>query len=145
MSTFTHLGCSNRTYFTLYYLLLFSLLSGSADGSIHIHDVLNQSGNLQFTCKNVGKIDRQSNRYCHKYSVECVQWYPLDTGMFLSSGMDKHLKIWDANAQIPADVVIINGKIYHHHMSPNATQHNLVAGKSSSLKCWIYKTSYTSS
>jgi hypothetical protein len=48
--------------------------------------------------------------------------------MFLSSGMDKNLKIWDANAQVPADVVLVNGKIYHHHMSPNATQHNLVAG-----------------
>ncbi|KAI9555459.1 hypothetical protein GHT06_017974 [Daphnia sinensis] len=113
------------------------LLSGGADGSIHIHDVLNLSGNLQFTCKNVGKIDRQSNRYCHKYSVECVQWYPLDTGMFLSSGMDKHLKIWDANAQIPADVVIINGKIYHHHMSPNATQHNLVAVASTANQVFL--------
>jgi DNA excision repair protein ERCC-8 len=109
-------------------LLIDSLLSGGADGSIHIHDVFNLTGNFQFTCKNVGKIDRQSNHHCHKYSVECVQWYPLDTGMFLSSGMDKNLKIWDANAQVPADVVLVNGKIYHHHMSPNATQHNLVAG-----------------
>ena len=109
-------------------LLIDSLLSGGADGSIHIHDVFNLTGNFQFTCKNVGKIDRHSSHHCHKYSVECVQWYPLDTGMFLSSGMDKNLKIWDANAQVPADVVLVNGKIYHHHMSPNATQHNLVAG-----------------
>lgn len=47
--------------------------------------------------------------------------------MFLSSSMDKYLKIWDANQLIPADVIPVDGKIYHHHMSPNATQHNLVA------------------
>lgn len=102
------------------------LLSGSIDGSIYIHDVLNLSGNVQYTCKSVGKIDRQ-NRNCHKYSVECVQWYPLDTGMFLSSGMDRCLKVWDSNVLTPADVFVLEGKIYHHHMSPNATQHNLVA------------------
>lgn len=121
LSILTH-GC---------FLLIFSLLSGGADGSIHVHDVLNLSGNVQHTCKTICKIDRHSNQHCHKYSVECVQWYPLDTGMFLSSGMDKHLKIWDANQLIPADVVPVDGKIYHHHMSPNATQHNLVACKKS--------------
>lgn len=105
----------------------FSLLSGGADGSIHIHDVLNVTGNVQHTSKSLCKINRQNNPHGHLYSVECVQWYPLDTGMFLSSGMDKDLKIWDANQLIPADVVRVNGKIYHHHMSQNATQHNLVA------------------
>ncbi len=58
--------------------------------------------------------------------------------MFISSGMDKNLKIWDANAQVPADVVLVNGKIYHHHMSPNATQHNLVAGKFSLYNLLIF-------
>ncbi len=47
--------------------------------------------------------------------------------MFLSSGMDKILKMWDANQLKPADAVSVEGKIYHHHMSPNATNHNLVA------------------
>ena len=107
--------------------ILNSLLSGGADGSTHIHDIFNLTGCSKYTCKRVCKIDRQSNRHCHKFSVECVQWYPLDTGMFLTSGMDKMLKIWDANQLIPADVIPVEGKIYHHHMSPNATQHNLVA------------------
>ncbi|EMP39968.1 DNA excision repair protein ERCC-8 [Chelonia mydas] len=33
----------------------------------------------------------------HKFSVETVQWYPRDTGMFTSSSFDKTLKIWDTN------------------------------------------------
>lgn len=33
----------------------------------------------------------------HKYSVETVQWYPHDTGMFTSSSFDKTLKVWDTN------------------------------------------------
>ena len=48
--------------------------------------------------------------------------------MFLSSGMDRRLNIWDANSLMPADSYLMDGKIYHHHMSPVATQHNLVAG-----------------
>ena len=67
------------------------MLSGEADGSIHIHDININSSDIPYVCKSLCKIDKQ-NRHSHKYSVECVQWYPLDTGMFLSSGMDKCLK-----------------------------------------------------
>ena len=55
----------------------------------------------------VAKVDR-TKRYGHKFSVETVQWYPLDTGMFMSSGMDKLLKVWDTNeltASIPIGVL----------------------------------------
>lgn len=31
------------------------------------------------------------------YSVETVQWYPFDNGLFTSSGGDKVLKVWDSN------------------------------------------------
>ena len=37
------------------------------------------------------------NRGTHKHSVETVQWYPMDTGLFTSSGADQQLKIWDTN------------------------------------------------
>ena len=33
----------------------------------------------------------------HHGSVETVQWYPFDTGMFVSSGTDKLVKVWDTN------------------------------------------------
>lgn len=42
-------------------------------------------------------LDFRSHPDVHKFSVETVQWYPHDTGMFTSSSFDKTLKIWDTN------------------------------------------------
>lgn len=42
-------------------------------------------------------LDFRSHPAVHRYSVETVQWYPHDTGMFTSSSFDKTLKIWDTN------------------------------------------------
>ncbi|NXU62907.1 ERCC8 protein, partial [Horornis vulcanius] len=63
----------------------------------------------------------------HKFSVETVQWYPHDTGMFTSSSFDKTLKIWDTNTLQPADIFHFEGTVYSHHMSPVATKHCLIA------------------
>lgn len=37
----------------------------------------------------------RSSRHVHNFSVETVQWYPYDTGMFVSSSFDKTMKVWD--------------------------------------------------
>ncbi len=74
-------------------------MSGSADGTIGIHDLHNLTGKPKCTLNQVGKLDRH-HRSGHKFSIETVQWYPIDTGMFLSSGMDKHLKVWDTNHMV---------------------------------------------
>lgn len=37
----------------------------------------------------------RSSRHIHMFSVETVQWYPYDTGMFVSSSFDKTMKVWD--------------------------------------------------
>ena len=77
----------------------FSLLSGGGDGVIVIHDVNNTSGVPQCTYPSICSVGR-SNRYKHKFSVQTIQWYPLDTGMFISSGFDKLLKVWDTNTLV---------------------------------------------
>lgn len=33
----------------------------------------------------------------HKVSVDCIQWYPHDTGLFMTLAADQTLKVWDAN------------------------------------------------
>jgi DNA excision repair protein ERCC-8 len=33
----------------------------------------------------------------HKHSVTSVQWYPVDTGLFISASNDHTLKAWDTN------------------------------------------------
>nr|CAD7256860.1 unnamed protein product [Timema shepardi]CAD7568549.1 unnamed protein product [Timema californicum] len=99
------------------------LLSGAIDGSIYIHNLHNFTGSPNFTARVVSKTDR-TNPCAHKYSVECVQWYPFDTGMFVSSGMDKHLRVWDTNCMIPAEIYNFEGRIFQHHMS-SASASNL--------------------
>uniref|UniRef100_A0A672JFU4 DNA excision repair protein ERCC-8 n=1 Tax=Salarias fasciatus TaxID=181472 RepID=A0A672JFU4_SALFA len=70
------------------------MLSGGADGVIVIYDLENFGGKPQYTCKAVCTVGR-SSRHVHKFSVETVQWYPYDTGMFVSSSFDKTMKVWD--------------------------------------------------
>ncbi|XP_033737189.1 DNA excision repair protein ERCC-8-like [Pecten maximus] len=111
------------------------LLSGSSDGSVGVHDLENFTGDVKYTSKSVCFAGRGS-RHRHKHTVETVIWYPLDTGMFISSGTDKLLKVWDTNTLVPADEFEFSGIIYCHAMSSVATKHCLisVACQSSTLK-----------
>ncbi|GCC27146.1 hypothetical protein chiPu_0005568 [Chiloscyllium punctatum] len=102
------------------------MLSGGSDGIIAIYDLENVTKKLQYTCKAICTVGR-SHDHVHKYSVETVQWYPCDTGMFTSSSFDKTLKIWDTNRLLPAEVFSFEGTVYCHHMSPIATKHCLIA------------------
>ncbi|KTF98444.1 hypothetical protein cypCar_00002104, partial [Cyprinus carpio] len=38
-----------------------------------------------------------------KFSIETVQWYPHDTGLFVSSSFDKTMKVWDTETLKPAE------------------------------------------
>uniref|UniRef100_A0A8D0E0E8 DNA excision repair protein ERCC-8 n=1 Tax=Salvator merianae TaxID=96440 RepID=A0A8D0E0E8_SALMN len=102
------------------------MLSGGSDGVIVLYDLENTSRKPCYTCKAVCSVGR-NHPDVHKFSVETVQWYPHDTGMFTSSSFDKTLKIWDTNTLQPADVFNFEGTVYSHHMSPVATKHCLIA------------------
>ncbi|KAM7165562.1 DNA excision repair protein ERCC-8 isoform 1-T1 [Macrochelys suwanniensis] len=102
------------------------MLSGGSDGVIVLYDLENFSRKPCYTCKAICSVGR-SHPDVHKFSVETVQWYPRDTGMFTSSSFDKTLKIWDTNTLQPADVFNFEGTVYSHHMSPVATKHCLIA------------------
>ncbi|KAG5841314.1 DNA excision repair protein ERCC-8 [Anguilla anguilla] len=102
------------------------MLSGGADGVIVIYDLENSSRKPQYTCKALCTVGR-SSRYVHRFSVETVQWYPRDTGMFVSSSFDKTMKVWDTETLKPAEVFQFQGNVYCHHMSPIARKHSLIA------------------
>lgn len=72
-----------------------SLLSGGAEAAIVIYDIQTPSSGSKETYKHVCQACDANGE--HKHSVETVQWYPMDTGMFSSSGSDYQLKIWDTN------------------------------------------------
>ncbi|XP_020639401.1 DNA excision repair protein ERCC-8 isoform X2 [Pogona vitticeps] len=103
------------------------MLSGGSDGVIVLYDLENLGGKPCYTCKAVCSVGR-SHPDVHKFSVETVQWYPHDTGMFTSSSFDKTLKIWDTNTLQSVEVFTFEGTVYSHHMSPIATRHCLIAG-----------------
>ncbi|KAM6304072.1 DNA excision repair protein ERCC-8 isoform 3-T3 [Podargus strigoides] len=103
-----------------------NMLSGGSDGVIVLYDLENLSRKPSYTCKALCSVGR-SHPHVHRFSVETVQWYPHDTGMFTSSSFDKTLKIWDTNTLQPADVFHFEGTVYSHHMSPVATKHCLIA------------------
>ena len=43
----------------------------------------------------------------HTLAVSSVQWYPVDTGAFISSGHDGKVKFWDTNTlQVVMDVTV---------------------------------------
>lgn len=102
------------------------MLSGGSDGIIVLYDLENSSRKLSYTCKSLCKVGK-GHPDVHKFSVETVQWYPHDTGMFTSSSFDKTLKIWDTNSLQLAESFQFDANVYSHHMSPLATKHSLIA------------------
>ncbi|CAL1263497.1 unnamed protein product, partial [Larinioides sclopetarius] len=69
----------------------------------------------------------RGSAYAHKFCIKTAQWYPFDTGLFVTSAMDQKLKIWDANILKPADTISVDYNISGHHMSSVSTQHTLIA------------------
>ncbi|CAH0383456.1 unnamed protein product [Bemisia tabaci] len=106
------------------------MLSGCADGTIYIHDLFNLSGSPSHTCKAVWR-EKKATVNSHNASVETVQWYPFDMGLFVTSGLDKILKIWDANTLQPCSKISAKGQIYQHHMSPVPAKNCVIAVASS--------------
>ena len=105
----------------------FSLLSGCSDGSIYIHDVYNLTGQIQYTAKCICKVIKQNN-YSHKHSVECVSWYGDDNALFITSGSDKTLKIWDTQNLKSIESYCLKGKIFQHDCSSFPSSNPIIAG-----------------
>jgi DNA excision repair protein ERCC-8 len=85
------------------------LLSGGIAGGIAVHDL-----NLVEGATEVPTLISTSAADKHRFYVTSVEWYPFDTGAFISSSMDGTVKIWDANAFAPAVTINLksSGKVY---------------------------------
>ncbi|XP_065069922.1 DNA excision repair protein ERCC-8-like [Rhopilema esculentum] len=103
------------------------LLSASSDAKIAIYDTsVLEKEEEKYVCKSIGSINRSSDD-SHQFSVETVQWYPRDNGMFVTSSFDKSIKIWDSNILQMADEINLQNHIFCHHMSVAAKKHCLLA------------------
>lgn len=105
------------------------LLSGSQDKSLAIHDLSSPMGHAseKHVCPAICTVAAGAVGG-HKYSVETVQWYPYDSGMFITSAMDGAVKVWDTNVLAVATEFtnLPGGGVYDHTMSQVAT-HGLIA------------------
>jgi DNA excision repair protein ERCC-8 len=88
-------------------------LAAKSDGRFTCFDTFQKEGptslKTAFTMRNSDDA--------HSYSISCVQWYPIDSGMFFTSGMDSKFKVWDTNSLQVVDQYDLNHKIYSHNLS----------------------------
>jgi DNA excision repair protein ERCC-8 len=95
------------------------ILAGSSDGLVAIYDTDNCSGTPKHVSLMVGSTSNNTASNASSTSMAMVQWYPTDNGLFVSSGADGQLKVWDANVLAqPVETFILSKRIYSHHLSP---------------------------
>ncbi|KAJ2325302.1 hypothetical protein GGI00_005078, partial [Coemansia sp. RSA 2681] len=69
------------------------LLSAGADMSIQLYDL--DSFEQTTTCSHqVASASQIAS--AHTRLISCIEWYPLDSGMFTTSSFDCSLRVWDA-------------------------------------------------
>eukprot|EP00501_MAST-03F_sp_TOSAG23-6_P002677 GSMAST32.ASY1.ANO1.2824.1 assembled CDS len=104
------------------------LLAGAVDGSIAIYDVDSRYS----TFKSRTRRRRNVSINHHQACITSLQWYPADTGMFLSSSTDGTVKVWDTNeCKVATEFKFPNTRIFTAALSPIASQHTLIGVGSS--------------
>lgn len=106
------------------------MLSGGADSSIRLWD-LELSGREDWKSlnsdvveyKQLACIDRKAG---HKFGVSQVQWWPHDSGMFVSTSFDGTCKVWDTNSMQEAYKFDLGTRIYSADIS-SVGEHAMVA------------------
>eukprot|EP00505_MAST-04D_sp_SCG-Rhode-Island_P000371 Stramenopile-MAST_4_protein_371 len=115
------------------------MLSGGHDGNIVIHDVgrkaepgakilplITATGQDQQNQQNRPTRARTPQRR-HSHLISSVQWYPVDTGIFITSCKGGLVKVWDANRFEPVSKFVLGKRVNCAVMSSVATRHQLVA------------------
>lgn len=102
------------------------LLTGGADSSIKLWDLLiqekchgllgimdpNDEGDYDNPVSAYSNIATIPRKMGHQFGISCIQWWPFDTGMFVSSSFDHYLKIWDTNELEPVHDFDLDNRIY---------------------------------
>jgi len=87
-------------------------LAGGADGTIYLHDL----GVLKQKTSELALHIGRSSKYCHKHQIDTITW-GLDSGLFISSGRDGDLKVWDTNRGAPVEQFDFGTTIHKHALS----------------------------
>ena len=117
------------------------VLAGNGDGTVYIHDTANigGGGTPRHASKLIAKIKRakdnsaaptrqpvglnsssgsvSNDHFGHTKCISSVQWFPDDSGLFITSAMDGKLKVWDANVLEPVEeFALASDKVFSHHV-----------------------------
>ncbi|KAL7058181.1 hypothetical protein AAHC03_016757 [Spirometra sp. Aus1] len=114
------------------------LLSSNADGSLHLFDTGNPicGDNGKLTFPKLARIDTipdnlltNLRRPAHSglSPSNCIQWNPVDSGFFITTSLDKTLKIWDTNRLECVDLIETAEPMSWAALSTVAVEHNLIA------------------
>ena len=71
------------------------LLSGGLDGSISLFDLEERKRSIIKNIAYRGKRSDSNNN--HSKYISSIEWFPWDTGAFITSSMDHSVRIWDTN------------------------------------------------
>ena len=112
------------------------VLSSSSNGKITIHDTEASYYEMNAECKSVASVEK-SGRNSHQMSVETVQWYAHDTGMFTSSSVDNSLRVWDTNVLEMVEKFTFGGIVYNHQIGRNARKHCLIAAATEDSRVYL--------
>jgi len=119
------------------------LLSGAADASLSLYDLeardyrsltqqVGEGGTSRSPAEPLMHLARGSLPAMHKYSVSSVQWYPVDTGAFLTCATDGFVKVWNTETFRPVSQISCGKHAYVCRMSSIRTtstlHHSLAVG-----------------
>jgi WD40 repeat protein len=90
------------------------LLSGGSMGSISVFD-LDAHGTIK------KPIATSQSKESHRSSISSVQWYPIDSGAFISSSCDGELALWDTNAFESVWRQNMNATVYKSKLNSDGT------------------------
>lgn len=84
------------------------LLSGCADSSIKLWDV---------HTKPASELATIPPKSVHSFGVSSIEWWPHDTGLFVSASFDHTVVVWDTNELAPVHTFDLTSRVYQTNMN----------------------------
>ena len=106
---------------------LYDLAQPTAPSTTPTKPLASYSGPPPPSSSTTGSASAAASVAGHGGAVSSVQWYPVDTGLFVTGGFDSRVVAWDANSFQPAFSWPLDGSVYSLAASPVAGHHALVA------------------
>lgn len=102
------------------------LLSGAYDMSINIFDLERMHSPEKVSFEPIVNIDSKTPGM-HINSISGLCWYPLDSGIFITSSIDNTVNVWDTNTTEVIRIFDIEASVFSIDVSRCALNHSLIS------------------